>query len=451
MPVIAPEQKKWWVLTAMGGVLGLVLLDETVVGVALPTMRDELGMSQVTAHWVISAYLLVFTGLVAAGGKLGDIVGRKTLFVASIVVFGLSSVACGFATDGTMLVVARIVQGIGAAAIFPTSMAIVTTTFAPEERGMALGVISAAGTFFLAIGPFVGGLLTDTLSWRWIFWINPVIVVAIALVTIAVYVEPTRKGPADRIDKLGSVSLVAGLGMVIFSVMEGPERGWGNPLIIALLVGGVIVLATFVRTELRRDKPLIDVRLFHGATFTSSNLVLFTAQFNQMIVVVFGALYFQDVLKMSPFVAGLALLAGVGAIPIISAPTGRLVDRIGARHVALGALALATCGQLWIAILANAHSYIVLAPALFFWGASNAAMFIAPRRAVVNALPPEEHGEAGGVTVTAQLLGGTVGIAVASTLYAATGDFMTVFLAPAVVSAVVLFIAWRGLERPEHP
>ena len=450
MPIIAAEQKKWWVLAAMGGVLGLVLLDETVVGVALPTMRDELGMSQVTAHWVISAYLLVFTGLVAAAGKLGDIVGRKTLFIASIIIFGLSSVACGFATDGAMLVIARIVQGIGAAAIFPTSMALVTTTFAPEERGMALGVYSAAGTFFLAIGPFVGGLLTETLSWRWIFWINPVIVVAIALVTIAAYVEPERKGPVDRIDKFGSLSLVIGLGMIIFSVMEGPDRGWTSPLIIGLLIGGVIVLVTFVRTELRRDNPLIDVRLFRGATFASANLVLFTAQFNQMIVVVFGALYFQDVLKMSPFVAGLALLAGVGAIPIIGAPTGRLVDRIGARRVALLALALAACGQLLIALLADVRSYVLLAPALFIWGTTNAALFIAPRRAVVNALPPEKHGEAGGVTVTAQLLGGTVGVAAASTLYAATGDFMSVFLAPAAVSAIVLFIAWRGLERPER-
>ncbi len=441
------DSRRWWILAAMGGVLGMVLLDETVVGVALPSIRTDLGMSQVASHWVINAYLLVFAGLAAAGGRLGDIVGHGPLIIVSLIIFGLASLACGFAQDGSWLIASRAVQGIGAAIIFPVSMAMIMIVFPPEQRGAALGIYGAIGSVSLALGPLVGGFFTGMLSWRWIFWINPAIVVVIALVVVTTWIRPPHKGPAARIDYWGLLTLVGGLGMLVFAIMQGPEWGWLRPAIVALLVGGVAVLTIFIVVERRISMPLIDVDLFRGATFSASNLVIFTAQFNQMAIVVFGAHYLQEVLQMSPFMAGLALLAAVAGAPIMGAPTGRLTDRFGARPVALGGLVLAAAALLWIGLAVSWDSYGLLVPAFVVWGFVCNSLFVAPRKAAMSAVPVEKQGQTGGILMTAQLLGGTIGIAVCGTLFAVTGDFRIVFLAAAVLSFVVLVIGWFSIER----
>ena len=195
--------RRWWILAAMGGVLGLVVLDETVVGVALPTIRDELGMSQVAAHWVVNAYLLVFSGLAAAAGRLGDIVDIKRLFIVGVLIFGVASLASGFARDGAWLITMRALQGMGAAIVFPTSVAVIPLVFPPEQRGVAFGIHTAIGGVFMSLGPLVGGFFTETLSWRWIFWINLPVVVAVALVMSAAWMAPTREGRRSRVDLPG--------------------------------------------------------------------------------------------------------------------------------------------------------------------------------------------------------------------------------------------------------
>lgn len=448
MVQIDSDSRRRWFLAAMGGVVGVILLDETVVGVALPTMRAELGLSQVSAHWVINAYLLVFAGLAAAGGKLGDMVGHGPLFVVGVIIFGLASLACGFAADGSWLIGARAVQGIGAAIIFPVSLAMLTIVFPPAQRGAALGTYSAIGSVFLALGPFVGGFLTDSLSWRWIFWLNPPIVTVITLVMLATWRQPRPVGPRPRIDPWGLLTLVGGLGMLVFALMQGPEWGWSQPLIPALLVGGTVALTLFVLVERRTAMPLIDIDLFRGATFGASNLVIFTAQFGQMAIVVFGALYLQHVLQMTPFVAGLALLAAVGPAPLMGAATGRLADRIGARPVALGALALTAAALLWLAVAVDWDSYGVLVPAFVVLGAAICALYSAPRKAAMGVIAVAQQGQSGGILMTAQLLGGTIGMTVCGTLLAVTGDFGIVFLAPAALTFVVLVICWFALEHP---
>jgi MFS family permease len=166
MVPINDNNRKWWILAAMGGVIGLILLDETVVGVALPTIRTDLGMSQVAAHWVVNAYLLVFAGLAAAAGRLGDLAGLHRLFTAGVAIFGIGSLACGFAESGDWLIAARAVQGVGAAVIFPCSLSMVTIAFPADQRGLALGLSGSIGTVFLALGPLIGGFFTDVVSWR---------------------------------------------------------------------------------------------------------------------------------------------------------------------------------------------------------------------------------------------------------------------------------------------
>jgi EmrB/QacA subfamily drug resistance transporter len=441
------DRRPWWILAAMGAVIGLVLLDETVVGVALATIARDLGLSQVASHWTINAYLLVFAGFVAAGGRLGDIIGLRTLFLGGVALFGLLSLASGLAQDGGQLIAARALQGIGAAVIFPASMAMVTIVFPEQQRGLALGIYGAIGTIFLALGPLVGGFLTDTLSWRWIFWINPPIVVAVALIVLAAWSDPPRSDASRQFDLAGLLSLVVGIALLVFALMQGPDWGWSDAAVWLPLVGGIVVLAIFVMVERRAAAPMIELDLFGSATFAASNLVVFAAQFTKIAVIVFGALYLQGVLQMSAFGAGLALLTAVAPVPASAVLAGRLADRLGARLPTMGGLALSAIALLWVALATGWAGFGALAPALILWGAALPFLFVPPQRAVMNAVPAEKHGQASGINLTAQLLGGTIGMAVCSTLFASLGDYRVVFLAVAGFVLAVLLTVWLSLER----
>ena len=447
-PSATADSRRWWLLAGMGGTIGVVLLDETVVATALPTIRDTLAETQIASHWVINAYLLVFAGFAAAGGKLGDIFGQRAPFLAGLALFGLSSFACGLAQSGGWLITARAIQGGGAAVIFPLSMAMVTIAFPAAQRGVALGIYGAIGSTFLALGPLVGGFFTELISWRWIFWINPAIAVAIALIVLTTWRDPPRKGAQRaRIDFPGLISLVGSLSMLVFAVMQGPVWGWGHPAILALLGGGGALLMVFIRVEARRRMPLIEVALFRGASFRVCNLVVFAAQVSKIAAIVFGALYLQDEVKMSPLTAGLALLPAVGPWPFMSTPSGRLADRYGARPVVLWGLALTGAAFLWLSLAARADDYLLLTPGLLLWGVGAIILFAPARSAVMNACPAEKHGQVGGILITAQILGGTIGMAVCGTLYATTHSFAAVFLATAGFVLAVFVLGWRAIER----
>ena len=446
---INDENRKWWVLVAMGAVAGLIMLDETVVGVALPTVRHDLGMSEVASHWVINAYMLVFAGAAAAGGKIGDVIGFKTLLLVGVAVFGLASLASGFAEDGVFLISARAVQGVGAAVIFPSTVAMVMIVFPEDQRGMAIGILAAIGTTFLAVGPLVGGFLTEILSWRWIFWVNVPIVALIALIVLAAWDDPPRQRERERFDYGGLVTLVAGLGMLVFAVMQGAAWGWTQGIILAFFAGGIVSLALFVLIERRSVAPLIEVDLFGIASISACNFVLFIGQFSKITIVVFGALYLQDVLGMSPLIAGLALLVSVAAFPVMSAPVGRLADKFGARRPVLCGMALATLGMFWIGLAVAWDSYALLLPGLVLWGGGMPLCYAPTLRAMANAVPAEKQGQASGIGVTSRLLGGTIGMAVCSTLLVMTGYFEAVFLATALLMLVVLVLAWFAIERQD--
>lgn len=440
--------RRWWILGAMGTILGVILLDETAVGVALPQLQIELAIDEVTSHWVISAYILVLTGLAAAAGRFGDIVGHRLLMVAGLLLFGLSSLACGLAQSGGWLIAARAVQGAGAAVIFPASLAMVTIAFPERQRGFALGVYGAIGTTFLAAGPLVGGVLTDLLSWRWIFWVNPPIVLAVALIVELAWRDPPREGAAPDLDRNGLVLLVSGLSLAIFAIMEGPERGWGNPWILVALVLGCVMLLAFVRVERRVPQPLIEVDLFADRSFAACNLVLFVTQYSKMAVFVFGAMYLQDEMKLSPLMAGVALLPAVAPQIATAMLAGRAADRYGARWPTIIGLAALAAGLGLIGIAVGPGSYAVMFLGLLANGLATAFLFVPPQRAIMNAVPPAKQGQAGGIAMTAQLLGGTVGMAVCSTLFSMTGDFRVVFLAAAAVLTAALAVGFAAIERP---
>ncbi|MGI9450123.1 MAG: MFS transporter, partial [Geminicoccaceae bacterium] len=389
----------------------------------------------------------VFAGLAAAAGKLGDVVGLKRLFIFGVVIFGLASLSAGFAQDGLWIITARAIQGIGAAVVFPSSMAMVTIAFPKEQRGFALGIYGAIGTVFLALGPLVGGFLTDVFSWRWIFWINPPIAAGIALMVAVAWVDPPREEATAKFDYMGLILLVSGLGLFVFALMQGPEWGWSESVILALLIAGLALFAAFVVVERRIGAPLIDVDLFGSATFSACNLVVFAAQFSKIAVIVFGAIYLQNALNMSPLEAGLALVAAVGPAPFTAALSGRLADRIGARIPTLAGLAAAGLALLWIGFAIVWNSYWLLLPALLIWGGASPFLFMPPQRAIMNAVPASKQGQAGGIAMTSQLLGGTIGMAVCGTLFVMTKDFRVVFLATAALMLAVLLIGWIAIER----
>ena len=445
------DSRKWWILGAMGVVFGLLLLDETVVGVALPTIKRELGLTQVETHWVVNAYLLLFAGFAAAAGKLGDIIGLRLLFIIGGALFALASLASGLAENGAWIITARAMQGIGAAIIFPGSLALLMNAFPSEQRGMALGIYGSTGATFLSLGPLIGGSFSEFLSWRRIFWINPPIVAVIILVVLAFWIEPRRDEVSKKIDMMGLVTLVGGLGMFVFAIMQGPAWGWSHPTLWLLLIAGVIVLALFVVIESRTPQPLIEVGLFRQPSFTASNLVIFLGQFSKVLMFVFGALYLQNVLKMSALMAGIALLPAVAPTPFIAAPVGKLADRVSARPLMLSGLAATAIATLWIAVAVTWDQYSVLVPAMVVWAIAQPFLFMPGQRAVLNAVPADMQGQASGIAMTARLLGGTIGMTICGTLLAATDDYWLVFLAAGFVTLMILAIGWYAIDRQGQP
>ena len=443
--------RKWWVLAAMGGTLALIVLDETVVGVALPTIRKELGMSQVNSHWIVNAYFLVFTALAAAAGKMGDLFGYRSLFLAALGVFGVSSIACGFADSGPALIAARALQGLGAAVIFPFTVAMITAVFEPEERGRAFGIQTAIGGCFISMGPLVGGFLTDVLSWRWIFWINIPVVLIIAAVVIAAWTEPERKAGRERprIDFKGLVTLIIGLAALVVAVMEVPDYGWGNPNIIAGIIIGLASLAAFIALELTIRAPLFDLALFSMRTISVMNSVVFMGEFGKIALIVFGALFLQQVLGFSPLMAGVALLPAVVPSLFASLVVGNFADRFDARKISLIGLALNGAGMIWFAVFLNFDNYLLLIPALIAWGCALPFHFVSTRRAIVNSVPHDKLGQSGGLTMTMQLLGGTVSMAVCGTILAGTGRFDGLYWLSGLLMAFVALTGFMRLRRAD--
>ncbi|MGB7950326.1 MAG: MFS transporter [Candidatus Binatia bacterium] len=435
------RNRRWWILGAVGGVLGLVVLDETVVGVALPTIRRDLGMSSVSSHWVVNAYLLAFTCLVAAGGKLGDLLDVRGVFSAGLAIFGLGSLASGFTESGAAIIAARGIQGIGAAIVFPTSLAMITQVFPPKERGLALGIQATIGTVFMSLGPLLGGVLTHLASWRWIFWVNLPVVVAIGVVVWAAWMPTIRTAGHTRFDISGLITLLLALGGLVLGVMQGNEWGWVSLPTLGLLAGGAVMTAIFTVVEFRAAAPLIEVALFRSGPFTAGNLMVLTAQYNKMAIFIFVALYLQDALRMSALHAGSALLFAVLPTPFTSLAGGRLTDRVGPRWVSLAGLLLNASALLWIGLAVPLRRLDMLIAPLLLWGATLPVLFVSARHMVMNAVAQEKQGQASGINVTAQFLGGTIGMAVFGTLLVTTGSFEIVFLAAAGLSLPVLVIA----------
>jgi EmrB/QacA subfamily drug resistance transporter len=451
MLMVTETNRKWWILTALSIGGGLIMLDETVIGVALPSIRYDLGMTEIAAHWSISIYMLVFASLAAAAGKIGDLVGFKLLFTMGITLFGTASFLCGMSESGNIFLLARAIQGIGAAIILPSSIAMLTLIFPKEQRGMAIGILAAFGTVFLAFGPLLSGGLTEIFSWRWIFWINaPITFVVFSIISMS-WKIPRKDSGNSTFDLKGLLVMTFGLSLFVFAIMQGASWGWAHISILGAFIGGFLSLVLFYFMERHMEQPLIDVCLFHVPSFSSANFILFTGQFSKLSLVVFGALFLQDKVGLSPLQSGLALLVSVVTFPILSVPVGRLADCFGARSLVIGGLATATLGMFWIAITSAGENYVSLLPGLIAWGLGMPFCYAPTLRAMANSVPSEKQGEISGIGVTSRLLGGTLGVALSSTVLTASDDFQDVFYLAACVMALALIFGWLAFDRTTSP
>jgi EmrB/QacA subfamily drug resistance transporter len=427
--------------------LGVILLDETVVGIALPTIQKDFGLTSTEAHWVVNAYLLTFACFVAIGGKLADIYGTLRVFLTGLVIFSLSSIACGLSPSGTFLIAARATQGVGAAIIFPLYVAMVGMTFAKEERGFAIAVGGSVGTTFLALGPLVGGLLTDLVSWRWIFWINPIVAIGIGTIVTVTFRDVVRP-PGRRIDWAGLLLIASGMFAVVFWLMEADNWGWLNPGIWAFLIAGVLLLLMFCRVEASLQSPLIEVQLFSSWVFTSSNLTIFMAQYAKIMLFVFVALYAQGQLGLSPLEAGAFVMLAPILQPFAALTCGRLTRTFSYRNLSLFGIAGTGLCLAWLCLVAPHKSLVLFAIGLPLSGMAFPFLVVPSRAAIMDALPEYKHGQGGGIAMTFQMIGGTVGLSLSSALLP-IGGFQVVFGGAALLFGILLCFALIAFHREQ--
>jgi EmrB/QacA subfamily drug resistance transporter len=417
VPKLTDANRRWWVLVTMTGALSMILIDQTVVSVALPTIQRDLDMSQSGLQWVVNAYLLAIAALVAVGGRVGDMVGTDRMIKLGGLVFVIFSALCGFAQSETWLLASRALQGVGAAAMIPASQSIVSNAFPASERGRAIGIYAGISMVFLALGPMVGGLLTEGVTWRAVFWVNvPVGVAMLALSRISLL--PAPREPDASMDWHGIATLVPGLSALVLALMQAQEWGWGSPATIALLAAGAALLAVCVAVELRRRDPLLQLRLLRSRNFSADGAILFCAQFGLIGLTVFGAVWVQNVLGFSPITAGLSLLPLTLPLVVMAPIAGRLYDRIGGRALVTGGCLLMGGAMIWGGAILDHVAYAWLVPGYVLLGVGIGMVMGPSNTDAMNSVSARERGEASGVIQTARQVGGAVGMAIMGTVVA---------------------------------
>src|SRR5688572_18739553 len=413
----ASIERKWMALALLSVVQFMVVLDIAIVNVALPSIQVDLGFSQENLQWVISAYALVFGGFLLLGGRAADLLGRRRIFLAGVVVFTVASLLAGLAWSEASLIGARAIQGLGAATISPAALAILMTTFAEgRERNIALGVWGAVGGFGAAAGVLLGGILTDALSWEWIFFVNiPVGIVAFALAPVLL--GESRDTRVKTFDALGAVLVTGGLTTLVLGITQGHEWGWGSARTIGVFVLSAALLLGFVVWENRVAEPLMRFGLLRTKTVLGANVagfILGTALFSMFLML---TLYMQQVLGYSAMKTGVAYLAVAGTSIIWANVAAALVNRVGVRPLIAGGMALLAVGMILFTQIPVEGSYAAnLLPGFLIIALGMALCFVPISIAALAGVSQAEAGIASGLINTSQQIGGAVGIALLSTI-----------------------------------
>src|ERR687883_1540627 len=360
--ILAPENRKWLTLAALCFALFMIMLDNTVVNVALPSIKRDLGLGVSELEWIVNAYVLVFAVLMLSGGKLADLLGRRRIFLIGLGIFTASSLACGFATGPHMLIAARTVQGVGAALMNPATLSIITATFPPRQRGMAIGIWAGVSAMALAIGPLVGGILTEKISWGWIFFINVPIGI-VGIVAARIFIDETRDTSREqRLDLPGLVTSAVGLFALTYGLIATNHHAWTSTLVLSMFGIAVAALAAFVLLELHQRIPMLDLSLFRNATFAGANTVMLLVGLAMFGIFFFNSLFLQNVLRYSAIETGATFLPMTVLIILVAPQAGRLSDRIGPRWLMSGGMLLLTASLLVFSRLDAGSSWWAILP-----------------------------------------------------------------------------------------
>ena len=411
---------RWLVLVIACLAQFMVVLDVTIVNVALPSIQRGLHFSPATLQWVINGYTLIFGGFLLLGGRAADLLGRKRLFAVGVALFSFASLLNGFAQSPGMLVAGRALQGLGAALVSPAALSIITTTFtSSEERTKALGVWSGIAAGSGAVGLLLGGVLTDLLSWQWIFFVN-VPVGAIALAMTLRFVPESRAATKLRtFDLAGAASVTAGLVLIVYAIVKAQAFGWGSPRTLGLIAGGLVLLAVFTAIERRSKAPLVRLSIFRLRTLTVADAVMLLVASGLFSMFFFASLYVQEILGYSPLRAGLAFLPVTAGIGIGAAIAQQIIRRLGVRAVATGGIAIATVGMVLLTRLPVHGSYVGnLLVGLMPMSIGMGLTFVPITLLGTGNVGNDDAGLASGLFNTAQQVGGALGLAVLSTLAA---------------------------------
>ena len=464
--MVASDRRKWLALALLSAVQFMVVLDIAIVNVALPSIKIDLGFSQENLQWVISAYALVFGGFLLLGGRAADLVGRRRIFLVGIVVFTLASLLAGLAWSETSLIGARALQGLGAAIITPSALSILSTTFVEgSERNVALGVWGAVGGFGAAAGVLLGGILTDALSWEWIFFVN-VPVGTTALVLAPLLLRESRDARVKRFDVPGAVLVTSGLSSLVYAITQAGQEGWVADRTLAFFATSLALLAGFVAWERRHPEPLMRFGILRTRTVSGANvggLILGTAVFAMFLML---TLYMQQVLGYSAMKTGIGYLAVAGTAILWSAVAAQLVTRIGVKRVLVVGMTALTAGLVYFTQVSVGGSYAAdLLPGFLLIGIGLGFSFVPISIAALAGIEPAEAGLASGLINTSQQIGGALGIAALSTIATSRTDdalasgtalpaalvdgFHGAFLAGVVIAAVGIAAALTLIRRDE--
>jgi EmrB/QacA subfamily drug resistance transporter len=418
---LTEDNRRWWTLAAMCFALFMVMLDNTVVNVALPSIQRDLHASISGLEWTVNAYTLTFGMLIVTGGRLGDLFGRRRMFLFGVGVFALSSAAIGLAPTDTALVIGRAIQGIGAAFMMPATLSIITNAFPPHERGKAIGTWAGVSAIALALGPVVGGALVEHVSWRAIFYLNLPVAVGAFVITLYATKESRDETVEPSVDVAGVLLLSSGLGVLVLALVEGNSWGWGSGRIVTLLAGSVMALVAFVAVEMRARAPMLDFSYFRSRSFAGANVVAFIVSFAMLAMFFFMALYMQNIRGYSPLQAGLRFLPSTVVIMFIGPLAGRLSDRIGPRPLMVGGLIAVSGSLLWQSFLDVNTSYSFLAGSFVLMGVGMGFVMSPMSTAAMNAVDQSKAGAASGVLSMSRMVGGTFGVAVLGALVTGLG------------------------------
>ena len=418
--IFAEENRKWWTLGAVAFGLFMIMLDNTVVFVALSAIQSDLHISTSELEWVVNGYALTFAVLMLTGGKLADLLGRRLIFIVGLAIFTASSLACGLATGASVLIGARVVQGVGSALMNPATLSIITATFPPRQRGTAIGIWVGVSAMALAIGPLVGGVLTEQINWSWIFFVNvPVGIVGIIVARLVID-ESRDESEEQRLDLPGLLSSGAGLFALTYALIEGNTYGWSSGRILGCFAVALAALVLFVVLEHRQRVPMLDLSLFRNSTFAGANTVMLLVALAMFGMFFFNSLYLQRILHYSAIQTGASFLPMTVLIVLLAPAAGRFSDRIGSRWLMGVGLVSLSASLMSFSRLGVDSSFWDVLPGLVLGGIGMSLAMTPTTAAAMGSVPVDKAGVGSAVLNSMRQVGGSLGIALMGAIVASS-------------------------------